>query len=49
MDAKVNENLLEGQTEHALCLYYKDDSIKNDIIVKNTKFNTVIGKPILTL
>jgi len=29
--AKVNENLLEGQTEHVLCLYYKDDSRKQEL------------------
>ena len=33
--AKVNENLLEGQTEHVLCLYYKDDSRKNEIAERN--------------
>ena len=33
--AKVNENLLEGQTEHVLCLYYKDDSRKNEVAERN--------------
>ena len=33
--AKVNENLLEGQTEYVLCLYYKDDSRKNEIADRN--------------
>lgn len=33
--AKVNESLLEGQTEHVLCLYYKDDSRKNEIAERN--------------
>ena len=29
--AKVNNSLLKGQTEHVLCLYYKDDSRKNEL------------------
>jgi len=33
--AKVNENLLEGQTEHVLCLYYKDDSRKHELADRN--------------
>jgi len=33
--AKVNENLLEGQTEHVLCLYYKDDSRKQELAQRN--------------
>jgi len=33
--AKINESLLEGQTEHVLCLYYKDDSRKNEIAERN--------------
>jgi len=33
--AKVNENLLEGQTEHVLCLYYKDDSRKQELAERN--------------
>jgi hypothetical protein len=34
-EAKVNENLLEGQTEHVLCLYYKDDSRKQELANRN--------------
>jgi hypothetical protein len=34
-EAKVNKNLLEGQTEHVLCLYYKDDSRKNELAERN--------------
>jgi hypothetical protein len=34
-EAKVNENLLEGQTEHVLCLYYKDDSRKHELAERN--------------
>jgi len=34
-EAKVNENLLEGQTEHVLCLYYKDDSRKHELADRN--------------
>lgn len=33
--AKVNENLLEGQTEHVLCLYYMDDSRKQELAERN--------------
>jgi hypothetical protein len=33
--AKVNENLLEGQTEHVLCLYYEDDSRKDELAERN--------------
>jgi hypothetical protein len=33
--AKVNEHLLEGQTEHVLCLYYKDDSRKYELAERN--------------
>ena len=33
--AKVNKNLLEGQTEHVLCLYYKDDSRKYELAERN--------------
>lgn len=34
-EAKVNENLLEGQTEYVLCLYYKDDSRKQELAERN--------------
>lgn len=34
-EAKVNMNLLEGQTEHVLCLYYKDDSRKHELADRN--------------
>jgi len=34
-EAKVNKNLLEGQTEHVLCLYYKDDSRKHELAQRN--------------
>jgi hypothetical protein len=34
-EAKVNENLLAGQTEHVLCLYYKDDSRKHELADRN--------------
>jgi hypothetical protein len=34
-EAKVNEHLLEGQTEHVLCLYYKDDSRKHELAERN--------------
>jgi hypothetical protein len=34
-EAKVNENLLEGQTEHVLCLYYKDGSRKDELADRN--------------
>lgn len=33
--AKVNENLLKGQTDYVLCLYYKDDSRKDEIAERN--------------
>jgi len=33
--AKVNMNLLHGQTEHVLCLYYKDDSRKLELAERN--------------
>ena len=33
--AKVNENLLDSQTEHVLCLYYKDDSRKHELAERN--------------
>ncbi len=33
--AKVNSILLEGQTEHVLCLYYKDDSRKHELAERN--------------
>jgi hypothetical protein len=33
--AKVNENLLEGQTDHVLCLYYRDDSRKQELADRN--------------
>jgi hypothetical protein len=33
--AKVNENLLEGQTDHVLCLYYEDDSRKHELAERN--------------
>lgn len=35
--AKVNKNLLEGQTEHVLCLYYEDDSRKHELAERNKK------------
>ena len=34
-EAKVNEHLLKGQTEHVLCLYYKDDSRKQELAERN--------------
>lgn len=34
-EAKVNENLLDGQTEYVLCLYYKDDSRKHELDIRN--------------
>lgn len=34
-EAKVNENLLEGQTDHVLCLYYRDDSRKHELADRN--------------
>ena len=33
--AKVNKYLLQGQTEHVLCLYYKDDSRKHELAERN--------------
>lgn len=33
--AKVNEQLLKGQIEHVLCLYYKDDSRKSELAERN--------------
>ena len=33
--AKVNKELLQGQTEHVLCLYYKDDSRKHELAERN--------------
>ena len=33
--AKVNNSLLEGQIEYVLCLYYKDDSRKNELADRN--------------
>jgi hypothetical protein len=33
--AKVNETLLEGQTEYVLCLYYADDSRKQELAERN--------------
>ena len=33
--AKVNIRLLKGQTEHVLCLYYKDDSRKYELADRN--------------
>ena len=33
--AKVNDSLLKGQTEHVLCLYYKDDSKKYELAKRN--------------
>ncbi len=33
--AKVNKYLLKGQTEHVLCLYYRDDSRKNELAERN--------------
>ena len=35
--AKVNMNLLKGQTEHVLCLYYKDDSRKTELAERNRR------------
>lgn len=36
-EAKVNDRLLEGQTEHVLCLYYKDDSRKHELAERNKR------------
>ena len=33
--AKVNMSLLESQTEHVLCLYYKDNSRKHELADRN--------------
>ena len=33
--AKVNEIKQDGQTEHVLCLYYKDDSRKYELAKRN--------------
>jgi len=33
--AKVNDRLFKGQTEYVLCLYYKDDSRKNELAERN--------------
>jgi hypothetical protein len=33
--AKVNNSLLEGQTDYVLCLYYKDDSRKDELADRN--------------
>jgi hypothetical protein len=33
--AKVNNSLLKGQTDHVLCLYYKDDSRKYELAERN--------------
>jgi hypothetical protein len=33
--AKVNDKLLEGQTEYVLCLYYEDDSRKHELAERN--------------
>ena len=33
--AKINESLIEGQTEHVLCLYYSDDSRKYELHERN--------------
>ena len=35
--AKVNNNLLEGQTEYVLCLYYQDDSRKQELAQRNNQ------------
>jgi len=34
-EAKVNMRLLKSQTEHVLCLYYKDDSRKHELDERN--------------
>lgn len=36
-EAKVNMKLLKGQTEHVLCLYYKDDSRKYELAERNKR------------
>ena len=33
--AKVNDGILEGQTEHVLCLYSADDSRKHELSERN--------------
>ncbi len=33
--AKVNKNLLNGVTDYVLCLYYKDDSRKDELAQRN--------------
>jgi hypothetical protein len=33
--AKVNRELLEGQKEYVLCVYYKDDSRKSELAERN--------------
>jgi hypothetical protein len=33
--AKVNRDLEEGQAEHVLCLYYKNDSRKHELAERN--------------
>lgn len=35
--AKVNNTLLEGQTDYVLCLYYRDDSRKNELADRNKR------------
>ncbi|MGA2574104.1 MAG: hypothetical protein ABSF36_07920 [Candidatus Methanomethylicaceae archaeon] len=34
-EAKVNNELQEGQTEYVLCVYYKDDSRKSELAERN--------------
>jgi len=34
-EAKVNNSLLKGQTEHVLCLYYENDSRKQELAERN--------------
>ena len=39
-EAKINEKLLEDQTDYVLCLYYKDDSRKYELAERNkSKYN----------
>lgn len=33
--AKVNNNLLNGQTDYVLCLYFENDSRKNELSHRN--------------
>ena len=40
-EAKVNDRLLEGRTEHVLCLYYKDDSRKHELAQRNKEEHKV--------